>query len=372
MPLRCLRTFAVFISLLGIVFGARKPRGNDAQRKVRIIGGEVASPSDFPLGVYIKKIGGRGITCTGELINKRWIVTAAHCLLNDNDSGYRSPLPLGNTQVVIGCSDLSSPACRTYNIKALVAHPCYTPSVDQDHDDFAMMQLEEVAHLDSSSWAPVDGINGTARFTTGTTVTLAGFGTLSNTNLVHSNSLMRVDVPVSSQATCEAQNPYSLSRSYIDFASVICTGGQAGKDSCLGDSGGPVIWTDPDGVGWLVGVLSKGSELPSYTDWCAVQDRLGIYTRIRHYADFVHTTMQVRVATYHLHPHQPLRPLCLHHHEITPYVTGLHSHGACTSPTHCLTALRQVRMSRLTPHVVGLHSHSALNTSRSLCCSALR
>uniref|UniRef100_A0A7S0QEA8 Peptidase S1 domain-containing protein n=1 Tax=Cryptomonas curvata TaxID=233186 RepID=A0A7S0QEA8_9CRYP len=264
----------------------------ESSSKIRIIGGVVASASDFPWTVYIKRIGGRGITCTGELISKRWIVTAAHCLLNDNDSGYRSPYPLGNTQVTLGCSDLSQGTCRTYTVKTHVAHPCYTPSVDQDHDDIAMLELVDDAHISFADMALVDGINGTAPTAVGSSVTLAGYGTVSNTNLVHSQFLMRVDVGIVSQGACEQQNPYSLHMHYIDFQHVICTGGTAGKDSCLGDSGGPAIARDSSGRTWLVGVLSKGSELPSYTDWCAVEGRYGMYTRIRHYADFVLTTMQ--------------------------------------------------------------------------------
>jgi len=155
-----------------------------------------------------------------------------------------------------------------------------------------MMELSEDVDPDHAHFALVDGINGTVSFDTGSTVTLAGFGTVSNTYLAHSQFLMRVDVGVVARGDCERQNPYSLSRSYIDFGRVICTGGPEGKDSCLGDSGGPAIARDSAGAPWLVGVLSKGSELPQYTDWCAVDGRFGMFTSVRNYADFVLTTMQ--------------------------------------------------------------------------------
>ena len=248
---------AVLVEGEGESASVRSKRGS-VQREsddLRIIGGIAAGASDFPWTVYIKKIGGRGISCTGELISRRWLITAAHCLLNDDDSGYRSPRPLGNTQVVIGCNDLNSASCRTYTVRTHVAHPCYTPSVDQDHDDIALMELTTDAHLGPEAWARVDGINGSAAL--GGAVTLAGFGTVSNTQLVHSQHLMRVDVPVATQSFCEQQNPYSLRRQYINFSHVLCTGGKAGRDSCLGDSGGPVVSTDAAGVPWLVGVLSK-------------------------------------------------------------------------------------------------------------------
>ncbi len=74
---------------------------------------------------------------------------------------------------------------------------------------------------------------------------------------------MRAEINVATRAFCVKQNPYSSSMHYIDFANVVCTGGPAGKDSCNGDSGGPIIFRNVNGTSWLVGVLSKGSELPS-------------------------------------------------------------------------------------------------------------
>jgi len=43
------------------------------------------------VGVYV---GGVSITCTGELISATWMMTAAHCLLNSGNTGYRQPVSL--------------------------------------------------------------------------------------------------------------------------------------------------------------------------------------------------------------------------------------------------------------------------------------
>ena len=237
--------------------GAKQNAGN--QR--RIIGGYPAQSSDFPWIILINKIGGESIVCTGFIVSNRWIVTAAHCILNGQDTGYISPQPIGNTQAVIGCANLASSSCITYNVKRVVAHPCYTPSTDQDHDDIAMMELDSDAH--PSSFALVDGIQGTAPYTAGSNVTIAGFGMTQNGVQQASSVLMRAEIALTTQAYCEHENPFAFSTGYINFSNVICTGGPAGKDSCNGDSGGPAVYRDAAGTPWVVGVLSKGSELPS-------------------------------------------------------------------------------------------------------------
>ena len=81
--------------------------------------------------------------------------------------------------------------------------------------------------------------------------------------------LMQVTVPKRSKKICEIQNPYSNYMELINFDLVICTGGDSGKDSCSGDSGGPAIVVR-DGRPCLVGVLSIASELPASGPACGL------------------------------------------------------------------------------------------------------
>jgi secreted trypsin-like serine protease len=240
----------------------------------------------YPWAVLIDKIGGDPITCTGSIIAKKWVVTAAHCVLNNQENGYKSADR--GTTLETNCYYLLGGSCRMARVKRHVPHPCYHPSYDQDHDDIVLFELEE--EIEGIEPIKVDGIDGLPPWKVGSTVTLAGFGVVDNNNFHRSSFLMSVDVPLATEQKCEETNPSALRHGYINFTHVICTGGSAGKDSCAGDSGGPAVFKHED-ENWLVGVLSIGSELPLYSMNCGIQGRYGVYTQVRKYSAWIKRTM---------------------------------------------------------------------------------
>ena len=65
----------------------------------------------------------------------------------------------------------------------------------------------------------------------------------------------------------------------------LCAGGVAGKDSCKGDSGGPLMAREDDISPWqLVGVVSGG------TKRCGI-GAPGIFTRVTHYDQWIRDNM---------------------------------------------------------------------------------
>lgn len=220
------------------------------------------------------------------MVNSRWMLTAAHCLLNSDEDGYLTP---PGTSITYGCLDIyDSTACKRVSASKFVPHPCYTPSRDQDHDDIALIELDEEVSLGEHEFARIDGVHGTVDWDVGMDITLAGFG-ITETG-ASSPDLLRVDVPLASQSACEAANPYAVDRNYVNFECMFCTGGAQGKDSCNGDSGGPAV-AYMEGKPWLVGILSVGSELPHEDGGCGVEGRYGVYTYVRKYASFINTTI---------------------------------------------------------------------------------
>ena len=63
---------------------------------------------------------------------------------------------------------------------------------------------------------------------------------------------------------------------------VVCAGyAEGGKDSCEGDSGGPLmVWSDEQAAWVLAGVVSNGIR-------CAEPNLPGIYVRVSEYVDWI-------------------------------------------------------------------------------------
>lgn len=66
----------------------------------------------------------------------------------------------------------------------------------------------------------------------------------------------------------------------------MCAGGERGKDSCKGDSGGPLMKKRRDGVWEAIAVLSFGTKPCALTGWP------GVYTSVVGYNDWIRSMMQ--------------------------------------------------------------------------------
>lgn len=91
-----------------------------------------------------------------------------------------------------------------------------------------------------------------------------------------SDILQTINLPIVSYEECKVRlHPFDLHRSQI------CAGGQLGKDSCSGDSGGPMMLPrsiDGPPKYYLIGVVSFGDENCGGTKYPA------LYTKV---ADFM-------------------------------------------------------------------------------------
>ena len=235
----------------------------------RIIGGETATEGAWPWMVSLEN---RDISdspffasfCGGSLIASDWVLTAAHCAVE---------VTTKNLQVRVGGYDLSSAATAgtAVAVDRILVHPGYNPATyDQD---LALLHL--VTPQSSQTLAPIS-YSGMNNLAAGTSLTVMGWGaTRATTPYDYPYVLRQVTVPLIADSLCQSSYPGEISEN------MFCAGAMAGgKDSCYGDSGGPIIQGNNADSALQVGVVSWG-------DGCAVAGSPGVYTRLANYLDWL-------------------------------------------------------------------------------------
>jgi endonuclease G len=246
---------------------------------MRVLGGDSAGDTEFLdcVAVMSNPQKSPSCLCSGTLIGKNVVLTAAHCVVD----GCADRVFIGSNSNVLN-SGVFIP------IKTSIPHPQYD-SLSGSHD-LAVLILErdadgEVKALTSKSGKVVVPIRELATKTEidgASYVEVVGFG-VTTLLLQQSGIKTKVQLPIASVAcTDSGSDKYGCNN-----GSELVAGGN-GYDSCHGDSGGPAYV--PVGTGYkLAGVTSRGTS-NSVTD-CGDG---GIYTRVDAYTDWITQTVQAK------------------------------------------------------------------------------
>jgi secreted trypsin-like serine protease len=237
---------------------------NDSHRGVKILGGAVAAPGQFPwMAVLVDSRAERAIDgafCGGTVVAPRVVLTAAHCVEGTNAD---------EIDVVVGRTRLSQDDDgERIKVSKIVIHAGYDPqSVIKD---VALLQLATPTSVPPLALAhPAD--NGMT--TPGSRVIVIGWGATQEGGNI-SDELRFVRLTARSHGYCDRE--YGR----IDDPSQLCVGSsRAGEDSCQGDSGGPVIAGNGDTTR-IVGTVSYGTG-------CGRKGVPGVYTRVSFYAQWI-------------------------------------------------------------------------------------
>jgi secreted trypsin-like serine protease len=202
-----------------------------------ILGGQPAS-REYDFMVSLQRKGGNHF-CGASLIRKNWVLTAAHCAVDEQPAGL---------QVMMGSHKLSAPK-DVYDIKKIIVHPTYV--ADGTHDVALLQLTTKAAHKPIQVATPQQ----TDLWAPGTPATVIGWGAEVFLVGPGSDDLKEVEVPVISDETCAQR----LDAAGFDPDSEVCAGEDTGlKDSCQGDSGGPLMVPDANGNLVQFGVVSWG------------------------------------------------------------------------------------------------------------------
>nr|CAI5862571.1 unnamed protein product [Callosobruchus analis] len=218
----------------------------------RIVGGDQVSINEYPYQVSIQFFGRHG--CGGSILTDRFILTAAHCVEGD----YPSKVSIRTG------SSIRNSGGTVYNVAKIYIHPNFSEVTY--NCDVALIRLKNPL-----VFGP--GIKNVALPSKGTIISdglaakASGWGQLFDEGPM-SETLQAVELTVISKNECE-----SFYGRTILTNNMFCAGYSfGGRDTCLGDSGGPLIV-----AGIQIGLTSWGGI-------CADPNYPGVYVNIPGYA----------------------------------------------------------------------------------------
>ncbi|KAL7646389.1 UNVERIFIED_CONTAM: hypothetical protein RMT77_003302 [Armadillidium vulgare] len=244
----------------------------------RIYGGMKAKEEEFPWQVgFIYK---NKLFCGGSIINEKYVLTAAHCFktYDHEESRFvhkppnRVRIIVGSSKIIIGFVGKGKRILPDIRIPLLVRfHPRYDP-----YNGFADICLVRIHHtfkeyspkvlpicLPFYGYSYVNSIS-----------IVTGWGKLYDSAFSTQKELRKAEIMVLHPLICEIKYPWLFQRE-----SMICAA-YPGRDTCAGDSGGPLITRLNKNQFMQIGITSLGSR-------CGDSSMPGIYTKVDEFVPWI-------------------------------------------------------------------------------------
>ncbi|XP_050079401.1 CLIP domain-containing serine protease B4-like [Anopheles maculipalpis] len=249
----------------------------------RVIGGQPTEIDEFPWTALIefeKPDGSFGFHCGGSLINERYIVTAAHCIKSIPRGWKVHRVRLGEWDLTTAndCqNDFCSHAPIDLDVEQIVVHNNYDPKDQSNANDIALIRFTRQVRY-SQTVRPIClpwSASLRSRDHVGQPSWAAGWGKTETATA--SEKKLKVAMNVTSLQDCA---PAYRRGGILLKATHMCAGGVRGKDTCSGDSGGPLM-RQITGAWYLIGVVSFGPQK------CGTAGIPGVYTNVADFVDWI-------------------------------------------------------------------------------------
>ncbi len=233
------------------------------QKTEKILGGTPSNTTQWPWMTGLVKINLSpfdGIFCGGSLIAEKWVLTAAHCVIDENIRTF---------DVIVNYAQLDKTSGERLSIKRIIIHPLFDNLTL--NNDLALLELSTPSNQQPiillSSYSSQDAAEKPA--------IALGWGTLSDTENIYPTDLQQVELSIVGNSQCSKLLPDVTEN-------MLCAGSASVKrDTCRGDSGGPLIVFDENSQSW------RQAGITSWGIGCAIKGFSGVYTRVKNYAALI-------------------------------------------------------------------------------------
>jgi len=249
------------IGLAVVTLASCVPALDTGTAEQNIVGGETAMSSEFPSVVALENSPGNWF-CTGTIIDKSWVLTAAHCVEGETAAGLKVRLDASNVNNATGANEIQ------------VAEIHENPGYDGIAWDNDVALLALATPITDRAPTPVHRPVAPA----GTAMIQVGYGDSSDSG---GGGVLR-------KLTTASIDCADVMDSTISGANVVCFDQRDGNGTCYGDSGGPSFVTVAgfSGPGALeVAAITSGGTVDSCLDGFDIQ------TSVAGELDFIDQTM---------------------------------------------------------------------------------